>query len=213
VTVPCPCGSHLGTVAATIHRPSASPTEPPDGCVRVAVIVFLRRTARDADGGHARVGGPCECGLAELVRCARRECDVDWRLLSQWQPSRLRPVDQVMRIKSNTHYNATICAWTFAQHRSSYRNYYVCYRVQRINEHTCPSGCLQALSDPAVNATVNGQFPYHDESSICVAAIHAVTPCLRPLTSTPLHSDGDASAVLVHPVELALCPSARLRGG
>ena len=86
----------------------------------------------------------------------------------------LHPVSPVLPFLDNSVFNLTICSWSFADFEESYRLYLSnCYNYPRFNVHTCPQHCLQAMQlDPSA-ARVYGSFPYHANSSICLAAILA----------------------------------------
>ena len=87
-----------------------------------------------------------------------------------WYPTP-DPMPAVSKWMGGLEYNATLCSWAFWEHEWSFSNWNTCCYVPRANVHTCPHDCLRAVKEG--KAAVYGSFPYHANSSICVAAIHA----------------------------------------
>ena len=90
--------------------------------------------------------------------------------VGEWTPTP-EAVEPVGKWFGGMDFNATVCAWTFLQHEQSFANWRMCYLMPRPNQHTCTRHCLRAAQLPQV--AVYGSFPYHADSSICLAAIHA----------------------------------------
>ena len=65
-------------------------------------------------------------------------------------------------------YNATVCGWSFSQLLDSHANDCPAFFLDALTVHTCPQHCLRYLE-----GRVYGSFPYHSNSSVCLAAIHA----------------------------------------
>ena len=118
--------------------------------------------------------------------CQASEQECYWPVLQVRNASRgspdfgpsLPPVSPVLPWLDNAAFNLTICSWSFSQFEQSYRKAIACYGYPRFNVHTCPKHCLRAALPQAgqldpVQARVYGSFPYHANSSICLAAIHA----------------------------------------
>ena len=77
-------------------------------------------------------------------------------------------VDAVLYELGNTQYNATVCGWSFSQLLESHANDCPAFFLDALTVHTCPQHCLRYLE-----GRVYGSFPYHGNSSVCLAAIHA----------------------------------------
>ena len=70
-------------------------------------------------------------------------------------------------------FNLAACTLSFQQFADAHSDWIACYHAPTANVHTCPRDCLHAISLSPHNATVLGSGPYHPNSSICLAAIHA----------------------------------------
>ena len=69
---------------------------------------------------------------------------------------------------ANTQCNASVCGWTCAQLADSTLADCVCSYIDTRTVHTCPQHCLRY-----VGRKVFGSYPYHGNSSVCLAAIQA----------------------------------------
>ena len=100
------------------------------------------------------------------MRTGCQHNNTNWRPPSPSLPPLLYEIN-------NTAYNATHCLWTFTQLVDSHYDDVPCYYMAPVNVHTCPQHCLRALSTHPDQARVYGSYPYHANSSICLAAIHS----------------------------------------
>ena len=73
---------------------------------------------------------------------------------------------------NRTSFDPLTCTLTFADFVSAHSRWFSCYHTSSINVVTCPQRCLDAVPLSS-NAAVYGSFPYHTNSSVCLAAIHA----------------------------------------
>ena len=106
---------------------------------------------------------------------ATRMCGIPWVYRDPpWilPPSISRPTP-ALAAHSADAFSLYSCTLSFAQHEEAYRDWAACYHSVRMNVITCPRGCLQAVTLSPHNATVAGSYPYHANSSVCLAAIHA----------------------------------------
>ena len=79
----------------------------------------------------------------------------------------------VLDFQNNTQYRLQPCQYTFAQHEAGWARYRSCFHAARAALHTCPRDCTRAYVDDPTRTHVLGSYPYHANSSICLAAIHS----------------------------------------
>ena len=86
----------------------------------------------------------------------------------------LSPAVSVPRVSlgwlNSTDFDAAACSLSFEQFTAAHSDWVTCYHAPVFNVHTCPQHCLRAAND---TVAVYGSFPYDEQSSVCLAAIHA----------------------------------------
>ena len=75
----------------------------------------------------------------------------------------------LLPILGDAAFDARLCEWTFAELELGYANWRPCHHQGRHSVHTCPRHCSRV----AATAPVFGSFPYHLNSSICLAGLHS----------------------------------------
>ena len=76
------------------------------------------------------------------------------------------------RLPWTRRFKVDACAYTFRDYEASHIKWGACYHNPSHNHMACPRDCTRAVGLSAA-AVVYGSFPYHANSSICLAAIHA----------------------------------------
>ena len=113
----------------------------------------------------------CSVHVLPTVRATERDCQTAVsRRVPAW-PGLDWP-DAFLAHSGRSGFSAQGCTLTFADFVLAHATWFSCYHSSSVNVVTCPEQCLAAVPLSS-NASVYGSFPYHANSSICLAAIHA----------------------------------------
>ena len=74
---------------------------------------------------------------------------------------------------NSSGYDQYSCTFTFSEFESAHSDWVTCYHAPTVNVHTCPRDCLRSVDTAPHSARVIGSKPFHGNSAICLAAIHA----------------------------------------
>ena len=117
-------------------------------------------------------GAPLAAAPAAAPRLLQRAERLQLRNSAAWRQATVARPDPALYELGNTQYNATLCLYTFAQLQEAFTNHLPCYHLMPIMLISCPQHCLRAV-DTSPSPLVSGSYPYHNSSSVCLAAIHA----------------------------------------